>query len=227
MLEDMAVRRFSEATCRNYLRHIAGVAKFLGRSPDTATAEDVHRFQVHMTENGARPLNLNNATSAIRFFFGTTLDRPELARHLARVHYPSRVLSLEEVGRLLEAAPGSGLKCKAALSVAYGAGPRAGEVVMLRISDIDADRTLTRVEQGEGRKDLCHALTPAARAPAPVVVAMSLARLFVRGPRSGATGHATAAQPCLSHGRRSSGPRHVGLAAYFARIGASIEPSLP
>jgi hypothetical protein len=75
------------------------------------------------------------------------------------------VLSLEEVGRLLEAAHGPGLKCKAALSVAYGAGPRAGEVVMLRISDIDPDRTLTRVEQGKGRKDLCHALTPAARAP--------------------------------------------------------------
>ena len=230
MLEDMALRKFSEAPCRNYLRHVAEFAKFLGRSPDTTTAEDVHRFQVHMTKNGARPLKLNNATSAIAFFFGTTLDRPELARQLARVHYPGplpRVLSLEEVGRHLEAAYGPGLKCKAALSIAYGAGPRAGEVVMLRISDIDPDRTLTRVEQGKGRKDLCHALTPAARAPARVVIAMSLARLVVPGPRSGATGHVTAAQPCLSHGRRSSGPRYVGLAAYFARIGASIEPSLP
>src|SRR6516164_2185200 len=132
MLEDMAVRNFSEATIRNYIRHIADLAKFLGRSPDTATAEGVRRFQVHMTENGARPPKLNSATSAIRFFFGTTLDRPELARHLARVHYPRplpRVLSLEEVGRLLEAAPGPGLKYKAALSVAYGAGLRAGEVV--------------------------------------------------------------------------------------------------
>ena len=99
MLEDMAVRKFSEATIRNYIRHIADLAKFLGRSPDTATAEDVRRFQVHMTENGARPPKLNSATSAIRFFFGTTLDRPELARHLARVHYPRplpRVLSLED-----------------------------------------------------------------------------------------------------------------------------------
>ena len=132
MLEDMAVRKFSEATIRNYIRHIADLAKFLGRSPDTATAEGVRRFQVHMTENGARPPKLNSATSAIRFFFGTTLDRPELARHLARVHYPRplpRVLSLEEVGRLLEAAPGPGLKYQAALSVAYGAGLRAGEVV--------------------------------------------------------------------------------------------------
>jgi site-specific recombinase XerD len=163
MLEDMAVRKFSEATIRNYIRHIVEFAKFLGRSPDTATAEDVRRFQVHMTQDGARPPKLNSATSAIRFFFGTTLDRPELARHLARVHYPRpmpRVLSLEEVGRLLEAAPGPGLKYTAALSVAYGAGLRAGEVVMLRISDIDSNRMLIRVEQGKGRKDRYAKLSP-------------------------------------------------------------------
>ena len=163
MLEDMAVRKFSETTCRNYIRHIAEFAKFLGRSPDTATADDVRRFQVEMTENGVRPSTLNIATSALRFFFGTTLDRPELARHLARVHYPRplpRVLSPEEVGRLLEAAPGPGLKYKAALSIAYGAGLRAGEVVILRVSDIDSKRMLIRVEQGKGRKDRHAMLSP-------------------------------------------------------------------
>ena len=163
MLEDMAVRKFSETTCRNYIRHIAEFAKFLSRSPDAATADDVRRFQVHMSEIGARPSMLNSATSALRFFFGTTLDRPELARHLARVHYPRplpRVLSPEEVGRLLEAAPGPGLKYKAALSIAYGAGLRAGEVVMLRVSDIDSKRMLIRVEQGKGRKDRHAMLSP-------------------------------------------------------------------
>jgi integrase/recombinase XerD len=163
MLEDMAVRKFSETTCRNYIRHIAEFAKFLGRSPDTATADDVRRFQVDMTENGVRPSTLNTATSALRFFFGTTIDRPELARHLARVHYPRplpRVLSPEEVGRLLEAAPGPGLKYKAALSIAYGAGLRAGEVVILRVSDIDSKRMLIRVEQGKGRKDRHAMLSP-------------------------------------------------------------------
>ena len=76
---------------------------------DASTADDVRRFQVHMSETGARPSTLNSATSALRFFFGTTLDRPDLARHLARVHYPRplpRVLSPDEIGRLLEAAPG-------------------------------------------------------------------------------------------------------------------------
>ena len=157
------MRNFSEATIRNYIRHIAELARFLGRSPDTTTGEDVRRFQVHMTENGARPPKLNSATSAIRFCLGTTLDRPELARHLARVHYPRplpRVLSLEEVGSLLEAAPGPGLKYQAALSVAYGAGLRAGEVVMLRVSDIDSNRNLIRVEQGKGRKDRYAMLSP-------------------------------------------------------------------
>ena len=163
MLEDMAVRKFGEKTRHDYIRHIAAFAKFLGRSPDTATAEDVRRFQVHLTESGARPPKLNSATSALRFFFGTTLDRPELARHLARVHYPRplpRVLSPEEVRRLLEAAPGPGLKYKAALSVAYGAGLRAGEVVMLRVGDIDSKRMLVRVEQGKGLKDRHALLSP-------------------------------------------------------------------
>ena len=138
MLDDMAVRQFGEKTRRDYIRHVATFTRFLGRSPDTATAEDVRRFQVHLTENNVQPPTLNSSASALRFFFGTTLDRAELARHLARVHYPRklpRVLSPEEVGRLLEATPGPGLKYKAALSIAYGAGLRGGEVVMLRVGD--------------------------------------------------------------------------------------------
>ena len=88
MLEDMAVRKFGEKTRHDYIRHVEAFARFLGRSPDTATAEDVRRFQVHLTESGVQPPTLNSSASALRFFFGTTLDRAELARHLARVHYP-------------------------------------------------------------------------------------------------------------------------------------------
>ena len=163
MLEDMDVRRLGEKTKSNYIYHVANFTTFLGRSPDTATAEEVRRFQVHLTETGVGSSSINQAATALRFFFGTTLDRPELARHLARVHYPRplpRVLSPEEVGRLLEAAPGPGLKYKAALSIAYGAGLRAGEVVMLRVSDIDSKRMLIRVEQGKGRKDRHAMLSP-------------------------------------------------------------------
>ena len=67
-------------------------AKFLGRSPDTATAEDVRRFQVHLTESGVEPPSLNSSASALRFFFGTTLDRAGITRHLARLHYPSNTV---------------------------------------------------------------------------------------------------------------------------------------
>jgi integrase/recombinase XerD len=163
MLEDMAVRKFGEKTRRDYIRHVEAFASFLGRSPDTATADDVRRYQVHLTCSGAQPPKFNSSASALRFFFGITLDRPELAHRLARVHYPRklpRVLSAQEVGCLLEAAPGPGLKYKAALSVAYGAGLRAAEVVMLRVSDIDSKRMLIRVELGKGGKNRHVMLSP-------------------------------------------------------------------
>src|SRR5258708_7796887 len=139
MIEDMSVRRFSAKTRHDYIRHIESFAKFVGRSPDTATGEDLRRYQVHQTESGVRSPTMNGSVAALRFFLKITLGRADLAVQLARVHYPRRlprVLSPEEVGRLIEAAPGPGLKYKAALSVAYGAGLRASEVVALKVSDI-------------------------------------------------------------------------------------------
>jgi integrase/recombinase XerD len=163
MLEDMAVRRFGEKTRHDYVRHIETFTRFLGRSPDTATAEDLRRFQVHETAQGSKPPKMNTQVSALRFFFKTTLGHADLAHSLARVNYQRklpRVLSPEDVARLLEAAPGPGLKHKAALSVAYGAGLRRSEVVALRVSDIDSKRMLIRVEQGKGRKDRHAMLSP-------------------------------------------------------------------
>jgi len=99
----------------------------------------------------------------LRFFFTITAGRAELAHQLARAHYPRklpRILAPEEVARLLEAAPGPGLKYKAALSIADGAGLRGGEVVMLRVGDIDSKRMLIRVEMGKGRKDRHAMLSP-------------------------------------------------------------------
>ena len=100
---------------------------------------------------------MNTQASALRFFFTITLGRADLAHQLARTHYPRklpRVLAPDQVARLIEAAPGPGLKHKAALSIAYGAGLRGGEVVMLRVGDIDSKRMLIRVELGKGRKSL-------------------------------------------------------------------------
>ena len=163
MLEDMAVRKFGEKSRHDYIRHVETFAKFIGRSPDTATAEDLRRYQVHQTETDVGPPSINSAASALRFFFTITAGRAELAHQLARAHYPRklpRILAPEEVARLLEAAPGPGLKYKAALSIAYGAGLRGGEVVMLRVGDIDSKRMLIRVEMGKGRKDRHAMLSP-------------------------------------------------------------------
>ncbi len=123
MLDDMALRSMRARTQHDYVRHIRAFAAFLGRSPDTATAEDVRRFQVHQREHGAGEAVIGGAVSALRFLFGVTLERPDLSRRLVLAPRPRKlpdVLSVEEVARLLEAAPG--IKYRTALSVAYGAG---------------------------------------------------------------------------------------------------------
>src|SRR5437899_5910441 len=155
MLEDMSLRGFTPDTQRDYIRAVKKLAAFLDRSPDTATAEDLRAFQLHLTAGGVQPPTINATVTVLRFFFKVTLDRPETTRRLVFVYEPSklpRVLSPEEVLRLLEAAPSP--KHKAALSVAYGAGLRAMEVVELKVCDIDSKRLMLRVEQGKGRKSL-------------------------------------------------------------------------
>jgi len=161
MLEDMAMRGLREETQRDYVRFVRGFAAFLRRSPDTATAEDVRCFQVHQAESGMQPPTINSSVSALRFFFTVTLDRPDLSRRLVLVRHPRKlpnVLSVEEVGRLPEAAPGP--KYKAALGTAYGAGLRVSEVTALTVCDVDSTRMLIRVEQGRGRKDRNAMLSP-------------------------------------------------------------------
>src|ERR1051326_6703134 len=119
MIEDMIVRGFAEKTRNDYIRNVRAFAAFISRSPDTATAEDLRRFQLHQTQSGMQPPSVNSAVSALRFFFTVTLDRPDLARRLPVVRQPRRlpaVLSVEEVALLLQAAPGP--KYKAALATA-------------------------------------------------------------------------------------------------------------
>src|SRR3984957_12471896 len=161
MLEDMAMRGLRSDTQHEYIRFVRSFAAFLEQSPDTATAEDIRRFQVHQRESGVQPPTINCSVSALRFFFTVTLDRPDLSRRLVLARYPRKlpaVLSAEEVCRLLEAAPGP--KYRAALGTAYGAGLRVSEVAALKIGDIDSTRMLIRVEQGKGRKDRNAMLSP-------------------------------------------------------------------
>jgi site-specific recombinase XerD len=164
MIEDMRLRKLSPKTQRNYIRAVKKLTQFLGRSPDTASAEDLRRFQLHLVEAGVSSITLNATITGLRFFFEVTLDRHDALAKMSRVYEPRKlpvVLSAEEVTRLLEAA--GSLKYKAALSVAYGAGLRASEVVHLKVSDIDGERRVIRVEQGKGKKDRYAMLSPALR----------------------------------------------------------------
>ncbi len=145
MLDDMAMRAMGARTQHDYVRHVRAFAAFLRRSPDTATAEDVRRFQLHQREYGVSESTINGAVSALRFLFDVTLERPDLSRRLVLAHRPRKlpdVLSVDEVAKLLEAAPG--IKYRAALGVAYGAGLRVSEVAHLKADDIDSKRMLTR-----------------------------------------------------------------------------------
>ena len=110
MIEDMTVRNFVEKTQNDSIRHVKNLTAFLGRAPDTATAENLRVYQLPLTESGARPPTINAAVSALRFFFSVTLDRPDLTKLLTFVAEPRKipvVLSPEEVARFLEAAPGA------------------------------------------------------------------------------------------------------------------------
>jgi len=161
MIDDMRMRKLRDKTQSAYIRAVRKLAAFLGRSPDTATVEDLRRFQLHLVDQGISPINLNATITGLKFFFEVTLDQAERMAKMQPVRVPQKlpvVLSRDEVARLIAAA--HNLKHQAALSVAYGAGLRASEVVALKVGDIDSERMTLRVEQGKGRKDRYAMLPP-------------------------------------------------------------------
>ncbi len=158
---DMTVRGFTDKTRKDYIRTVAGFAAFLERSPSTATAEDLRRFQIQQSERGMNAPAMNSAVAALRFFFNHTVDRPDLARKLIRLRYSRKlpaVLSPDEAARLIAAT--TCLKHRAALSVAYGAGLRVAEVASLKVGDIDSERMLIVVERGKGGRSRHALLSP-------------------------------------------------------------------
>ena len=161
MLDDMRMRKLSEKTRSHYLRWVQRFAAFLGRAPDSATVEDLRRVQLHLVDSGTSPVSLNAAITGLKFFFDVTLDHGELMAKMQPVYMPRTlpvVLSREEAARLIAAA--RNLKHQTALSVAYGTGLRASEVVALKVGDIDSERMTLRIEQGKGRKDRYAMLPP-------------------------------------------------------------------
>ena len=163
MIEDMRIRGMGDKSQQAHIRAIKDFAGFLGRSPDTATPEELRAYQLHMTDTEVTPSVYNTRITALRFFFGMTCGREEMKRYMQFRTEPRKlpaVLSAEEVSELLAVAPGPGLKYRAALSISYGAGLRASEVCNLTVGDIDSDRMLIHVVQGKGRKDRKVMLSP-------------------------------------------------------------------
>ena len=161
MIDDMTMRRLGEKTQTSYIRHVRELSEYLGHSPHTATAEQLRQYQLHLVKTGVATGSINAKLSGLRFFFEVTLDDANRLKRIKRVNQPRRlpeILSVEEVTRLIDSA--GGLKYKAALSTSYGAGLRRNEVVNLRISDIDSERMIIRVEQGKGAKDRHAMLSP-------------------------------------------------------------------
>jgi len=161
MIEDMTLRKLGPSTQDHYIRAVVRFTRYLGRSPDTATAEELRQFQLHMVEAGVSSTTINATLTGLKFFFEQTLEKPGLLKKIQRVYEPRKipeVLSIEEVTRLLEAT--DSLKYKAALSIGYGSGLRASEIVHVKITDIDSDRMLLRIEDGKGQQDRNAMLSP-------------------------------------------------------------------
>ncbi len=154
MIEDMTARKLTTGTQTGHLRACRRFAAFLKRSPDTADAEDIRRFQLHLAQSGASISTRNSTMTGLKFLFRVTLRRLDLAAEIYHIREPQKiplVISTDEAKRLLAVA--RTLQVRVLLSLAYGCGLRAGEVVRLRVGDIDSAQNIIRVVQAKGRKD--------------------------------------------------------------------------
>jgi integrase/recombinase XerD len=161
MIEDMNARKLGAHSQRSHIHSCKRFAAFLKRSPDTATAEDIRQFQLHLAESGMSICNRNRIMTGLKFLLRVTLRRLDLASEIYHLREPQKiplVMSPDETRRLLAVA--TSLKVRVLLSLGYGCGLRAGEVVRLKVKHIDSAQKIIRVEQSKGRKDRHVMLSP-------------------------------------------------------------------
>ena len=160
MLDDMNARSLGRHSQRSHIYSCKRFAAYLGRSPDTATGDDVRRFQLHLIESGCSIGNRNRIMTGVKFLLRVTLRRHDLAAEIYHLKEPQKIpviMSPEEIKRLLAMA--RSVRIKAMLSLSYGCGLRAGEVVRLKAGDVDRAQKIIRVVQANGRKDR-HVMLP-------------------------------------------------------------------
>jgi len=161
MIEDMSARKLNPHTQRSHISSCKRFAAYLKRSPDTATADEIRLFQLHLTETGASICNRNRIMTGLRFLFRVTLRRLDLTAEIFHIKEPQKiplVMSPDKAKRLLAMA--GNLKVHVLLALGYGAGLRAGEVVRLTVGDIDSAQNIIRIVQTKGRKDRHVMLSP-------------------------------------------------------------------
>ena len=161
MIDDMTMRKLAPKTQRTYVNAGLKLARFLKRSPATATAEELRLFQLQLAAQGVSAITINATITGLRFLFEVTLQRDKILAKMSTIPVPRRlpeVLNSDEIARFMAAIKQP--KYRAALSIAYGSGLRIGEIVVLKISDIDSQRMTIRVTQGKGHKDRYALLSP-------------------------------------------------------------------
>ena len=152
MIEDMNARKLGKHSQRSHIHSCKRFAAFLKRSPETATPDDIRRFQLHLIESGLSICNRNRIMTGVKFLVRVTLRRLDLAAEIYHLREPQKipqVMSPDETRRLLAVA--SSLKVRVLLSLGYGCGLRAGEVVRLKVKHIDRAQNIIRVEQSKGK----------------------------------------------------------------------------
>jgi integrase/recombinase XerD len=160
MIEDMTARNLGHHSQRSHIYSCKLFAAFLKRSPDTATPDDVRLFQLHLVEAGHSVGNRNRIMTGVKFLFRVTLRRHDLVAEIYHLPEPQRLpltMSPDEAERLLQEA--GSLRDQVMLSLGYGCGLRAGEIVRLKAGDIDSAQMIIRIVQSKGRKDR-HVMLP-------------------------------------------------------------------
>jgi integrase/recombinase XerD len=154
MIEDMAARKLGRHSQRSHIHSCKRFAAWLKRSPETATADDIRQFQLHLVDSGLSIINRNRIMTGVRFLFRVTLRRHDLAAEIYHIKEPTKiplVMSQTEIKRLLAMA--KNMKVHVLLALCYGCGLRASEAVRLKVGDIDTAQGIIRIVQGKGRKD--------------------------------------------------------------------------
>jgi len=161
MIEDMTIRNLSRSTQQSYVYAVAKFSRHFNCPPDRLGMEEIRAYQLHLVGQKYSWTHINQVTCALRFFYGITLGQKEAFERIVAGKEPEKlppVLSPEEIARFLEAV--TGLRNRVALTTAYAAGLRIGEVARLKVAAIDSKRMLLHIESAKGGRERYAMLSP-------------------------------------------------------------------